>query len=96
MFLFFFYRLYTFVCFLRDPIHVFLNKFEIPLFYVISKLGMELLLDSMFLACLLNTLGVRRPKQTGNIVLDLKISGHPHSNFGIKENRSFCVRKLVI
>ena len=34
-----------------------------------------------------NTCAGSKPRQAGNIVLDLKISRHPHPNFGIKENR---------
>ena len=81
---------------IRDLFHVFLNKVKIRLFYVISKPGIKLWLDSICLACLLNTWAVSRLNETGNIVLDLKIFWHPHPNFGIKENRLFCVRKLVI
>ena len=68
------------------------NKVKIPLFDVISKPGIEILLDSMCLTCFLNTWAVSRPKQAGTIVLDLKTSEHPHPNSGIKENRLFCTK----
>ena len=70
----------------RDLFHFFLNKVTIPLFYVISKSGIDIFLDSMWLAYFLHTLAASRPKQTGNIVLDLKIFRHPNLNSGIKEN----------
>ena len=75
---------------------LFFNKVKIALFYVISKPGIEILLGFMCLACLLNTWAVNKPKQAGNIEFDLKISGHPHPNFGIKENCLFRVWKLII
>ena len=79
---------------IRDLFHVFLNKDKITLSYVISKPGIEMLLGSICLACFLNIWAASMPKQAGTI--DLKISGHPHPNFGIKENRLFCERKQVI
>ena len=32
------------------------------------------------------------PKQTGNIVLDLKISGHPHPNWYKGKSLVFCTK----
>ena len=55
----------------------FLTKFKIRLFCVESKPGIEIMLDSVWSACFQNTGVASRPKQTGSIVFDLKISGHP-------------------